>query len=427
MIADQFQDLYEGAPKILFIGLPQSSHTHGWINLLSESRFNVRLFGVPGGVPPRDWWVPSYVSRCAPWKLRSSTHVHYLYKGVSGVTRYCFERVIKRLSKSAAFPVSAIAPFHAERLFESALLELIERWRPDIVHTLGVFDGQGGELFYRLRERYPVLREPIWVAQVRGGSDVVSRMETGSTAPLTQILLASDQILTDNVANIELFKRQGISAQKIASVCPVPGSGGLELDDASSRMPASKRERLILYPRAYESRWSSSAPVIEALRLAWSRIKPCKIVMTAIDATTKGHIAKLPHEIRSSLELHSRLPRTQLLELFSRARVALLPSKVDGVPNALYESMAHGAFPIVSPLETIATVVKEQHNVLYANNCDHQALADALAIAMQNDLLVDQATLGNFQLVSRIANRKTIKTDIVAFYQRLSASKRGKP
>ena len=58
-------DPYPGNPKILFIGLGISTHTHSWIDLLSEAKLNVRLFSVPGGgIPSADWKTRTYV--CSP-------------------------------------------------------------------------------------------------------------------------------------------------------------------------------------------------------------------------------------------------------------------------------------------------------------------------------------------------------------------------
>ena len=55
------EDSYPGEPKILFIGIPYSPHTHSWINLLEDTRFNVRLFSGSDGYPPEDWNVRTYL------------------------------------------------------------------------------------------------------------------------------------------------------------------------------------------------------------------------------------------------------------------------------------------------------------------------------------------------------------------------------
>src|SRR3712207_3663056 len=56
------EDSFPGRPRILFVGHAESSHTHAWIDLLAEARFNVRLFALPSGLPPDDWHVRTYVT-----------------------------------------------------------------------------------------------------------------------------------------------------------------------------------------------------------------------------------------------------------------------------------------------------------------------------------------------------------------------------
>ena len=50
-----------------------------------------------------------------------------------------------------------------------------------------------------------------------------------------------------------------------------------------------------------------------------------------------------------------------------------------------------GAFPIVSPLETITNLIKQDENVLFARNLYPNEIADALIRAMMDDELVDQS------------------------------------
>ena len=83
----------------------------------------------------------------------------------------------------------------------------------------------------------------------------------------------------------------------------------------------------------------------------------------------------------------------------------LAPSLTDGIPNTLYEAMAAGAFPIVSPLDTIQPIVKNERNVLFARNLYPQEIAEALCRAMHDDELVDHAAERNLKLVRKIADR----------------------
>src|ERR1700728_327173 len=55
-------DPHPGRPRILFIGWPATSHTQLWIDLLQDTSFNVRLFCLAAGEPPRDWPVRCYLT-----------------------------------------------------------------------------------------------------------------------------------------------------------------------------------------------------------------------------------------------------------------------------------------------------------------------------------------------------------------------------
>jgi glycosyltransferase involved in cell wall biosynthesis len=87
--------------------------------------------------------------------------------------------------------------------------------------------------------------------------------------------------------------------------------------------------------------------------------------------------------------------------------------------------MACGAFPILSPIETVTSVVKNEENVLFARNLYPNEIADALARAMTDDALVDAAAERNLELVRRIASRDVIRPRVIEFYEEL-ATKRHK-
>jgi glycosyltransferase involved in cell wall biosynthesis len=143
--------------------------------------------------------------------------------------------------------------------------------------------------------------------------------------------------------------------------------------------------------------------------------------MFAANQETTLWFQNLPEHIRQASCISYRVPRDEVLSCLLKARVMLAPSISDGVPNTLYEAMASGALPIVSPLETIVSVVNQEENALFARNLYPHEIADALSRAMNDDALVDQAAKNNFQLVRKIADRQTIKAKMVNYYQKLAA------
>lgn len=401
------RDPHPGKPKILFIGLSQSSHTHAWINLLSESGFNVRLFAIPNGFPPSGWPVKTYLN--LPYSKRNTPIRKYRYSHIMGemgkfYNEIAASRNLKQIGTS-----------------EEWLANVIKSWKPDIIHTLGL---EPASYYYLdVRKKYKLEFIGKWVVQVRGGPDLaLNRLLPDYSQRIRSVFQECHQVIADNQQNYEYALEMGLKRDRICKLGTLPGTGGIDIEEIKSlwQKPPSGREKIIVWPKAYECPQSKSLPVFEALKIAWSRLPSCKIFMFAADDETMLWFQTLPHYIRESSHISYRVPRDEILSCLVKARVMLAPSILDGVPNSLYESMAAGAFPIVSPLETITPIVRQEQNVLFARNLYPDEIADVLITAMNDDALVDKAAENNFNLVRTIANRQTIKTNIVNYYQQLA-------
>ena len=303
------------------------------------------------------------------------------------------------------------------------LAKIIREWRPDIIHTLGLTHDQGGLYYYQVRQKHHLAGLGRWVLQLRGGSDLTLNRHDPLIAPvLASALSDCDQIISDNLVNADYVEAMGVPREKIAPISPVPGAGGIDITALRKTwtLLPSKRERLILWPKAYDSIWSVALPVFEALKIAWARIKPCRIIMLCLKReTAESWFRTLPEEIQESTQTFERIPHHEALEYMSQARVMLAPSLVDGIPNVLYEAMACGAFPVVSPIETISRVVVNEQNGFLARNLFPDEIAQALIRAMNDDTLVDETALHNLGLVEKLADRNTIGPKVVAYYESL--------
>jgi glycosyltransferase involved in cell wall biosynthesis len=406
MAGDQFgQGSRPDAPRILFVGLGESSHTHAWVDLLDGAGFDARLFAMPTGLPPDSWPVPTYVTAYTAEPLDPSTRARLHPTGLG-------PRIARRLAALAR------GRPEAERLQAEWLADIIRRWRPDIVHTFGI---EPSAFFYlSVRERFD-LRAAVWVMQARGGHDLaLHRLLPEYAERIRAVMRECDWVVADNRQNYEYAVEMGASPERLCPLGVLPGTGGIDVGEFAGRWqgPPSER-RVILWPKAYECPQGKALPVLEALRVAWERLPPCEVYMLAATPETRMWFQTLPEEMRRRFVVRARVPREEALEVMTRARVMLAPSLADGVPNTLYEAMASGAFPILSPLETIRSVVEEPGNVLFARNLYPEEVAAALTRAMTDDALVDAAAGRNLELVRRLADRAEIRPRVVDFYRSL--------
>lgn len=402
-------DEYPGRPRILFIGPGDSTHTHSWVELLENEPFNVRVYIPPDMMSPPDYWnVRTYVTAYDQGPVDQQVRKRLIDDGrAQRLLDGFWARARRRTWDSRKYAAEWLA-------------HIIRSWRPHVIHT---FSLEAAEYFHGVRQEYNVGREAKWVLQARGGADLAwSHCVPELRGKIGEVLRACDQLLSDNNQNFRIARELGVREEQLSSIGTVPGTGGIDIKDLSSRWEGRpSTRRVILWPKVYEWPWSKAMPIFEALKLCWDRIQPCEVDMLATTPDTKMYYWTLPEHMRRSCRLRDRVPRAEALSAITRARIMLAPSLVDGTPNSMFEAMAAGALPIVSPLETILAVVEEEQNVLFARNLYPEEIAGALIRAMTDNALVDAAAQRNLELVNRIANRDEVRTRVTAFYDRLAS------
>lgn len=387
--------------KILFIGPAHGSHTHAWVNLLDHSQFEVRVFGVQNSDANSGM-------KCFTYNFDK----HFPFTGPlnQNWVHQAYRIFIKK------FLLRGESVDFQEKYWLSRIIKV---WQPDIIHTLG-FDA-AAYFYLEVKKLFKFDYSGVWVTTVRGGPELaVFRLLPEKEKKIKEVLTDCDQLIADNNENYQIAIQMGLNPKKVSSLGFVPGTGGVDIEGLMKlRKKKTAESRLILWPKAYECIASKATPVLEAIKIAWPKIKPCKIIMTATMPETALWFETLPAEIKKFCQIGARLDRDELLKIMGKARVLLAPSLLDGIPNSLYEAMATGALPIFSPLETIKKVVKDKKNVLFARNLYPEEIAQALVKAMNDDKLVNAIVQNNFRLVKVIADRKKIAQKVNAYYDQL--------
>jgi glycosyltransferase involved in cell wall biosynthesis len=431
-------DLYPGRPRVLFVGFPESSHTHSWIGLLDGCDFNIRLFSLPSAEPPAGWPIKTYLTCTgAPWfdnitrktvfPPPDSSPLGIACKAKSALDRGQLgsNARLRRLIESGVGLAAKFGRGKYPFTIEEALANIIKQWNPDIIHTLG-FDS-ASYFYLRTRKQFGLAGIGRWIAQARGGPDIALQKYSPDFVPLIhEVFKNCDHFIADNQQNYDYALSAGLTQEKVSNpgMGVVSGAGGMDVDAlrAMWQQYPSKRERVIVWPKAYELYTSKALPVFEAILKVWDRIQPCRIEMLwMVQSDIKIWYEKLfPEHIKAGCFTYGRLSREETLARIANARVMIAPSLSDGIPNTMMEAMALGAAPLVSPLDTIVPVVKNEENVIFARNLYPDEIADALVRLMSDDNLVDQMAENNLVRIRAMADRQQVRERALIYYEEVA-------
>ncbi len=404
-------DPFPGRPKLLLIANGYSSHLHDWVDLLKDARFNIRVFAVPHTFPPYDWPVKTYI-----------TGLSHTAAIPESDTRQRMYPIVPKKTDPTWLP-KTLKYRHLARGSspEQWLAEIVRAWQPDIIQTLSI--SPASKFYYEAYKRFNLKGIGKWMLMIYGGTDIeLERVHPKHSQYFREIITAADYVFGDTEHCIIAARDLGLSEAQIPRYYKFPGAGGVNVDEIVAQWrdnPPSKR-RMLLWPKAYDGYYVISHAVFEALTLCWDDIQPCELVIPGMKEYAGMWFYKLPERIRDATQIPAHMSHDEFRALMLKARVMLAPSLLDGLPNVLPDAMASGAFPIVSPIDHLQEFMKDEENTLFAHNLYPQQIADAITRAMNDDALVDSAAQNNIEVVRRIADRDTIRQQVVQIYEEVA-------
>jgi glycosyltransferase involved in cell wall biosynthesis len=404
--------------RILFVAVGGSVHTARWIDQIADRNWDLHLFPTElhhlrpelKGVTVHDVEDPRHFVRETSLRLHDRFYAAFGYDWILPFGRY----------RATQWVTQWQAQF-ANRAWR--LARLIDRLRPDVIHSLGLH--LGGYLTLAARDfcRKPF---PTWIVTNWGSDLFLFGRLTEHKERLAKVLHSADYYWCECRRDVELAKSWGFPSQRILPI--IPGAGGFDIERAAElRMPGPTSSRRTITVKGYQD-WAGRALV------AFQALRGCADLLTGyrIMVYTGG---RDPEPVRIAGELLSqdldipvsfvppRTPHEAMLRLHGRSRISIGLSISDSIAISLLEAMLMGSFPIQSNTGAAYEWIEDGKTGLIVPPEDPHAVTEAIRRALWEDHLVDSAAEVNQRVIAERCDRRKLADRVASIYQRVAEGK----
>ncbi|MGB6269839.1 MAG: glycosyltransferase [Olleya sp.] len=374
--------------KILMVAIP-NHHFFQWVNQLKDSGYDVYWFDVTDGGPksPKIEWV----TQIKGWKLKWD---------------FPFRSAIKmRLPKLYKFIQK-----HNENSVSKAFQNAFDNIKPDLVHC---FEMQlsGLRILPILEQNAVPLIYSSW------GSDVYYYKQQGVSPDLVkQFISRVDVLISDCKRDVGILQNLGYNKPFYV----LPGNGGLEIN--THDILKTKNRQNILF-KGYQYDVGEAIQIAKALELVdINLLKHLHIICYSTDAEVEDYIKQSPVFKTLKYTIYPRykhLDNKMLLNIMGNSILHIGNNLSDGMPNALLEAMAMGAFPIQSnPGHVTEEVIEDGNNGLLINNSlDYKSISALIERALKDEPMRIKAQDYNVSFINKNYKRSILLPIIIELYQ----------
>ncbi len=300
---------------------------------------------------------------------------------------------------------------------------LLSEIEPDLVHAMRIpFEGA---IAAASTPRAPLLVS-IW-----GNDFTLHAPASPMMRSLTRRTLSnSNELHTDNRRDAELAQEWGFVGHRPQLV--LPGNGGVRRDifypgePGQSEHPAlthiletlAPEVPVVVNPRGFRA-YVRNDTFCKSIPKLLERVPSTDFLCPGMAGQRKAEewIERL--QIGNSVYLLPKLAPSDLAVIFRRAQVSVSPSEHDGTPNTLLEAMGCGAYPIAGDLQSIREWIEDGKNGTLVDPASADQVAEAIAHALENAEVREQAAVENIRIVETRADYEQGMQRAKAFYEEL--------
>ncbi len=389
--------------KILVVGEAASIHTARYVSMLKKAGYTVRLFsnspnshqdellsntvvyiGDDLSVPPvRD---NIFKLPCLGMEITISFNIgHTLLQALK-----LYMRKFRKTSGA------------------QYLARVIRKWNPDAIISLKmqndgyVMDGAKNIL----GNICPAWAHFIWGTDIEFfGKDETHAME--HLPKIRSLLAHCDYIIADTYRDLKQAEKLGFKGHVLGQQI---AQGGFNMNSVFSKNGRGFDERKTILIKGREGGHVGKAlRILDALHEIKDELDrfDIKIMMATPDVRERAE--KYTREDGRLYECLGRLGHDALMDIFSQARITISATTVDGTPGFLLETMAMGAIPVHSDMESIREWIDNGKNGLLFGVDDADGLKEAIQKGLSDKNFFESAQKINFSIIQERADENKIQ------------------
>ncbi len=290
------------------------------------------------------------------------------------------------------------------------LSSVINAWAPDLVISLKMQDDG-----YAMSEARALSKDggvqPPWVHFI-WGTDIeffgkAADYKDEHLPKIKALLSRCDYIIADTYRDLESSKALGFKGMILGKQI---AQGGFDIGSVFQKNQRGFDDRDIILVKGRQGGLIGKAmSILDALHELKDDIKyyKIKIMMATPDVKARAHeYSRADNVFYDCLD---RLDHNELMDVFSRSRITISATDVDGTPGFLLETMAMGALPVHSNMESIREWIDHGQNGLLFPVDDKEALKQMILKGLSDKSLFDAAQKHNFMLAKEQMDEKKIQ------------------
>lgn len=160
----------------------------------------------------------------------------------------------------------------------------------------------------------------------------------------------------------------------------------------------SRDKNIIISPRGFADVYNVKNQIL-AIKSVKNRRSDLKLIMYGGGDSTiaKNLIDNL--KLTDNVEIMGKVDQNILWERIGKSSMVLSVPHRDGTPLSLLESMALGAFPIVSDIPPNREWIEDKKNGLIADDNSPEEIANSMIFAFENPELLERSFNTNFEMI----------------------------